>query len=151
MYLMYRVIQELVDRVLVKLLMVVNGNICLLFQDVVESWCPFPATKAGCVGAVVHHEGNTPSMHVGVQAVCCLDDALITDLTVWMTLQHTQLVSQQVRKQDANIVIQSNFGQLMTICETNKFEETATVQPVCGLNDAFIAESAIGSQLSVTK
>ena len=93
MYLVYRVIQELVDRVFVELLMVVNGNICLLFQDVVKSWCPFPATKAGCVGAVVNHEGNTPSMHIGVQAVCCLDDALIADLTVWVTLHAAHTVS----------------------------------------------------------
>ncbi len=73
--------------------MIVNGHIRLLFQDVVKPRCPFPASKARCVRAVVHHERNTPGMHVWIQTVGGLNDALIADLTVWVALQLTAIAS----------------------------------------------------------
>jgi hypothetical protein len=41
----------------------------LLLQDVVKSGSPFSASQARCVGAVIHHEGHSSCMHVGVQRV----------------------------------------------------------------------------------
>lgn len=80
------VMQKFVDRVLIQSLVVVDGHIRLLFQDVVKSGSPFSAAQSRCVGAVVHHEGNPSGMHVRVQTVCSLNDTFIADLAVWVTL-----------------------------------------------------------------
>ena len=66
---MYRVAQELVEDFLVDGEVLVDGHIGLLVQHVVKAGRPLAAAQAGCVGAVVHHEGHAPCVHVGVERV----------------------------------------------------------------------------------
>mmetsp|Transcript_10985 Transcript_10985/g.33557 ORF Transcript_10985/g.33557 Transcript_10985/m.33557 type:complete len:203 (-) Transcript_10985:1140-1748(-) len=74
------VVQELGLELLVHLLAVVHGDVGLLVQNVVEARSPLSASQPGGKGAVVHHEGDAPGVHVGVEGVHGLDDALVADL-----------------------------------------------------------------------
>ena len=62
------------------LLAVVHGDVGLLVQNVVEARSPLSGSQPGGKGAVVHHEGDAPGVHVGVEGVHGLDDALVADL-----------------------------------------------------------------------
>lgn len=81
------VLQESAEGLLVDRRVSVDGGVRLLLQDVVKARRPLAAAKAGCVGAVVHHEGHAASVHVGVQAVHCFDDGLVADLAVRVALR----------------------------------------------------------------
>ncbi len=70
------VAQELGEQFGVKGLLVVDGHVGLLLQDVVESRRPLAAAQARGVRAVVHHECNAARVHVRVQRVHSLQDRI---------------------------------------------------------------------------
>ena len=102
---MYWIVQELIYTVLIKLLMIVNGHIRLLLQDVVKPRGPLSAAQASCVRTVVHHECHTSGVHVWVQTISSFNDTLIADLTVWVTLHQMPSVKETpgTRNWDCNM------------------------------------------------
>lgn len=63
------VVEELLEDFWVEGLLVVDGHVGLLVQNVVKAGCPLAAAQARRVATVVHHEGHPPSVHVRIQRV----------------------------------------------------------------------------------
>lgn len=80
------VLEESIEELLIDRRSSVDGGIRLLIEDVVKSGRPLAAAEASGIRAVVNHEGDATGVHVGVQAVDCLDDRLVADLAVRMAL-----------------------------------------------------------------
>ena len=88
---MNKVGHEVAYEVLVDLRIRVDCHESLLGQDVVEARSPLPWSQASNCGAVVNHECHSASMHEGVQRVHGLDDTLIDDLWVRVSLPSEDL------------------------------------------------------------
>mmetsp|Transcript_1803 Transcript_1803/g.4316 ORF Transcript_1803/g.4316 Transcript_1803/m.4316 type:complete len:390 (+) Transcript_1803:155-1324(+) len=61
---------------------IIDGGVCELVQDVVETRSPLSGSGLGGEGAVVNHEGNSSVVHVWAQRVNGFDDGLVDNLGV---------------------------------------------------------------------
>ena len=78
----HRVLQEVLDTVLVHGLAIVNGSVSKLIEDVIETGSPLPGAGLGSEGAVVNHESNATVVHVWAERVDGLNDGLVDNLRV---------------------------------------------------------------------